>query len=316
MNDYKIVKRLLLVFIIIVLFFSCTTFNRRNPYPNMEIAYYANSQAYVFPNEASDKLIIVIDGSGWESVLGEKKGNTWKTVGLAAIFLQELNHRYAILVLEKLKRQPGIVYFEDIEDRANYTAENLVACYTESINNYLTAHVFSSIVLIGSSEGAALLPLVYERMDNKENVTAMVSMAFGGLSWYESNKILSVRSDIPQGWSEMYFGASYIFRPENKAEDNEFMNSFEEDYFGFTFRYFTSFFHIRPFDYYKNIDIPVLFVHGKNDYNVPVESTMYVQEHLPDKPFEYKYYEWEHGPGSRADTLQFRKDIAEWILSL
>jgi hypothetical protein len=230
--------------ILTVLFVSCATnsnatnvdtgyiFNPENPYPGMEILQYGNSQAYVFPNESSDKLLIIIEGGGWDSVLGEKQGNSWVSVKYVFYFLQELRNDYTILIPEKLRRQPGMDYSKDMEDRANYTAENLLACYTESINGYLGDHNFSTIVLIGSSEGALLLPLIYEKMDNKNNVATMVSISYGGLSMYESYQIISTtRSGIPQEWADYYRDLLDTFNPEK----TEFPDSFEDDYYGITY---------------------------------------------------------------------------------
>ena len=305
-----------LFLILTVLFISCATnsdttysYNRENPYPGMEILRYANSQAYLFPNESSDKLIIVFEGSGWDSVLGEKQGNIWVSVRLGSQILHELKNDYTILIPEKLRRQPGMVYIEDMEDRANYTAENLLACYAESINGYLRDHNFSSIVLIGSSEGALLLPLLYEKMNNKNSVVAMVSISFGGLSAYESYRIISTTSGIPQDWAEMFTDKLDTFNPEK----TEFPDSFEEDYYGMTYRFDKSVIHIRPFDYYKNINIPILFIHGRTDYIVPAESTAYIQENLPEKPFLYWYFPWAHQPSNLKEITQFRRMIAEWI---
>ena len=170
--------------------------------------------------------------------------------------------------------------------------------------------IFPPYVLFGASEGAMLLPLVYEKINNKNSVVAMISMGFGGLSWYESFRIISTtRSGIPQEWAEAFTDLLDTFNPEK----TEFPNSFEEDYYGMTYRYFSSFMHIRPFDYYKNINIPILFIHGRSDSNLPVESTAYIQENLPYKPFTYKYYPWAHQPENSADMIQLRRDIARWI---
>ena len=252
------------IFVFITLFISCTTtsnttditssnilsiWNPENPYPGMEILRYPNSQAYLFSNEASDRVIIVLEGGGWQSVLGVKQDNTWMGGGMAALLLQELRNTYTFLVPEKLKRQPGLDYENDMEDRANYTAENLIACYSESINGYLAGHEFSSIVLIGGSEGALLLPLVYEKMNGKDKVTAMVSISYGGLSMHESYKIISARSGIPQEWAEILADFLETFNPEK----TESPDSFEEEYYGLTYRYWKSVMHIKPFDYYKRL---------------------------------------------------------------
>jgi pimeloyl-ACP methyl ester carboxylesterase len=259
----------------------------------MEIARYGKSHAYVFENELSDKLIITIEGSGWDSVLGTKNEKKWLVTHDGAQFLQVLRDRYTFFIPEKFGRQPGFEYSGDMEDRAKYTADNLLACYLESINEYLVEHSFSSIVLIGSSEGGILLPLIYEGMNNKDLVTAMVSISYGGLSLFECYRILANDSvGLPEGYKEMYLFLTYYFNPESgEFKDRD---TFEEDVYGFTFRWFNSFKNIRPFDYYKNINIPVLFVHGETDYNIPVHSTIYLQQNLPEKPFTYKYFKWEH----------------------
>ena len=49
----------------------------------------------------------------------------------------------------------------------------------------------------------------------------------------------------------------------------------------------------RPFDFYVNIEIPVLFIHGGMDVNIPVGSTRHVEQNLQDKSFDFIYYrEW------------------------
>jgi dipeptidyl aminopeptidase/acylaminoacyl peptidase len=64
-----------------------------------------------------------------------------------------------------------------------------------------------------------------------------------------------------------------------------------------------------------NINIPVLFLHGELDRNVSVESTRYVEDNLPDKPFDYIYYpEMAHGPATGKDLIRLRKDIKDWLI--
>jgi hypothetical protein len=284
----------------------------------MEIVRYGNSQAYVFRNALSDKLIISIEGSGGGSVLGEKNEHRWLYTGMGAQLLQVLGDKYTFLIPEKLNRQPGIDYSKDINDRSNYTFENILKCYIESINGYLNEHSFSSVILIGSSEGALVLPIIYQNMKMKNSVKAMVSMSFGGYSLYESYKILSVLSRVPQKYREGY---KDIIKVYEYFEDYKIKNGIvpispEEDFYGFNYRWYDSIMGIRPFDYYKNINIPILFVHGDYDYNIPVESTVYVQENLIGKPFEYKYFPWEHFAKKYRHIITWRNEMAEWIINI
>jgi esterase/lipase len=315
MNNKSNTLCLLILAILLLVAMSCTTFNHKNPYPGMEIVRYGNSQAYVFENALSDKLIINIEGSGLDSVLGIKNERRWTATHNGAQFLQVLRDEYTFFIPEKFKRQPGMLYEEDMEDRANYTVNNLLDCYIESINGYLVEHSFSSIILIGTSEGAALLPLIYERMNNRARVKALVSISFGGFSLYESYQILSESLMVPQEYKDIYshIVEVYEYFEDYKTKNDEITISTEALFYGLNYRWYDSFMGLRPFDYYKNIDIPVLFVHGENDINVPVDSTIFIQENLPEKPFTYKYFSWAHQPEKRSHFLAERNEIAQWI---
>jgi dipeptidyl aminopeptidase/acylaminoacyl peptidase len=70
----------------------------------------------------------------------------------------------------------------------------------------------------------------------------------------------------------------------------------------------------RPFEFYKNIDIPVLFFQGILDTNTRPVSTKYVEQNLPDKPFDYIYYQdMIHYPETIGELKRLRADIANWL---
>ena len=283
------------------------TIDPRNPYPNMEIFNYGDSHAYVFKNNASDKLLINIDGSGWDSVLGIKNEGMWTNVHLGAHLLQYFGDKYTILIPEKLKRQPGLIYYTDMEDRANYTADKLLNCYSESINGYLSEYSFASITIVGAFEGSYLVPLLYERLINKEKVKSIVSIFCGGLSLYESYSILNRLETIPIAYRQMYRYFLDVYRPGNYRPDSYLENVYE-----LTYRWYNSFIDIRPFDYYKHINIPVLFIAGYLGSNVPDDSFRYLRENLPEKPFDYIY----KNPAAimtNSDFLNIIDDIVKWL---
>jgi pimeloyl-ACP methyl ester carboxylesterase len=282
----------------------------------MEIVTYGDSRGYAFPSENSNKLIINLEGSGWNSVLGLYNGKKWTETHHGAQLLQVLNDTYTFLIPEKFKRQPGNNYENDMDDRERYTAENLIACYTELINGYLNEHDFSSIILIGISEGAILLPSVYRNIDekHKSNVKALVSCSGGGLSLYEDYEIL-VKREGPKKWQE-WVNMYRFYLEEYKPGKEEYPDSFDEIINGVTFRWWNSVKDIRPFDHYKDIEIPVVFFHGYSDYNIPVESVAYIADNIKDKQFYYKIYKWAHQPEKYSDIIEFRNDIAAWILHI
>ena len=68
------------------------------------------------------------------------------------------------------------------------------------------------------------------------------------------------------------------------------------------------------FAIYQNINIPILFIHGKEDYIIPIESTEYIENNLPNKPFDYKYINnMGHAPSNYSQVINLRRVITEWI---
>jgi esterase/lipase len=295
-------KKLLYGVCFLLFFNACTTFNHKNPYPNMETLQYGNAKAYEFRNLSSDKLIINIEGSGWTSVLGSQGSKRWNWTGVGAQILQILGDRYTILIPEKWDWNSKTDYSWDFTAKVNYSMDNLLECYLISINSYLAENNFSSIVLLGVSEGAVLLPLIYENLKERYNVTGMISWGYGGLSLYESYSILKSSPIVPEYYRQIVQYYYEMYETKN-------IDAYSSE------KYILSLMGVRPFDYYVNINIPILFLHGENDFNTPVESSKYIQENLTEKPFEYMYYKnMTHGPSNYSQTMQIRRDIMEWVI--
>ncbi|MDR2535856.1 MAG: hypothetical protein LBD29_07490, partial [Treponema sp.] len=124
----------------LVFFFSCATFNRKEPYPNMDIFNDNHTTAYEFKNSDSDKLVIYIDGTSYYSVLGYKNGGNWDYVSFGYFLVKLLRDDFVILIPERLNMQIGTYYYLDPEIRKNYVLENLVETYSSTINLYLKEH--------------------------------------------------------------------------------------------------------------------------------------------------------------------------------
>ena len=310
----KHAKTILLVFSITVLFLlaSCAT-----PYPNMRTHDYENAFVYEMGNLSADTLVISIEGSGWASTLGRKWLGIWVYTGMAPYVLQPLKRDHAFILPEKWKRDPEAdawlnsgVYYDDLYLRSIYTLENLVDMYAESINIYLADNRFKSIFLVGVSEGAIIMPLLYAKIDGKEKVKGIVSLAGGGLPLYDSYSLLRTSRITPSRYRELY---SYIVDSYDMGIEG-WANSIGVDKYGTVLRWLTSALEFAPFDYWKDVDIPVLFIHGEKDFNVAVESTRHIQENLPEKPFEFIYYKkMAHGPSSSSQMSRIQKDIVGWM---
>ena len=291
-----------LFFIAILIVSSCATNNKstynkllnlenntkpiNEQYPNMKVIDYGNNKAYEFKNKNSDILAIIIEGSGLFSVLGWEENNQFYKGGLWPYLLELFKDDSSVLVLEKLNFELGKFYRYDINFRKTYTLENLVKCYSEIINTYLSENSYSKVVLVGSSEGACVLPRVYKNTTNKNMISGIVSVAYGGLSRYDQIKILAnTQLEGINNVNREIFKNIDLY----KKDINLYPNSIGE-FLDYPYAWWNSIFEYIPFDDYKEITIPVLFIHGELDVNVPIESTRYIQDNLPNKPFEYLIY--------------------------
>lgn len=298
-----------ILYVLVILFCSCKTINNAQQYyENMNIINYGNNTAYEFKNENSDKLVIFIDGTSWYSVLGWSESGTWTSLGTGAFILDIFKDTANVMLPEKLNMQIGKFYQYNPEMRRNYTLENLVQAYSFVINSYLNADDFSSVMIIGHSEGASLLPLIYNKIINKDKITGMIAISYGGLSVYEQVKILANTGlYLPD-----YYREACRNIDELRKEIELYPDSLGE-IMGYTYRWWNSFIDYRPYDYYVNIDVPVLFIHGRQDIMVPVESTEYIQANLSGKPFNYKYItNADHTFNSEKSINELRTIISDW----
>jgi pimeloyl-ACP methyl ester carboxylesterase len=275
----------------------------------MDIINYGDHTAYEFSNVNSDNLVIFIDGTRWYSVLGWKEGDNWISPSSSKFFLDIFRNNTNFMIPERLNMQIGKFYLYNPEMRRNYTLDNLVQSYSFIINTYLNEREFSSVVIIGHSEGASLLPLIYREITRKEKITGIIAISYGGLSVYEQVKILANSElNMPD-----YYREACQNIDELKTEIELYPNSLGE-IMGYTYGWWNSFLNYRPFDYYVDINIPILFVHGELDITVPVESTKYIQENLRDKPFDYVYIEnTDHSFGSKESGKKLRESILKWF---
>ena len=287
-------------------------------YPPYETLFFENGKGYEIRNENSDKLIIPLGGGpGWRSAIGRPEERIGG--GRLIDMLLPLHEDYNIFIPEKFNWEPGLYYLYDIHARERYTVDIILAGYAGVINEYLSRNNYETIIIAGFSEGALLLPELYFQLDEFYKITALISIAGGGLSDYEQYEIRLIKLLS----EEKPFTEPYINDPAGYIEmiETGFSMYSEEPYpdsierFGtVTMRWLTSIMFRRPFDFYTDIEIPVLFIHGEMDTNVPVESTKYVEKNLPDKPFDFIYYpEMAHGSVTKEELDRLRSDIANWL---
>jgi len=293
-------------------------------YPNYNELFFSGGKGYEFKNHISNKLIIHLGGSGWDSAIGIQM--TGEHMADLLLSTKDLTSRYTFFFPEKFDRKIGVDYRDDINEWQRYTLDNLIDNYYNVISEYLSVNNYESIIIIGSSEGATVLPILYDRLNNP-NIKALISFAGGGgLSRYDQyqvtfNKLLAndrafgSLTEDERNINFHYFETRLsIYKTEPYPDSPEFIDDHPES---MTYRYVSSGMRLKLFEYYEKINIPILFMHGELDTNVPVETTRYIETSLPDKPFEYIYYPNNaHGTETRRQYRDIQGDIIRWVLEI
>ena len=288
--------------------------------PYYNTLYFTDGQGYEFKNANSDKLLITLDGGpGWffgrigAPCMEINKSNfvNW------LLFLYD---EYTIFVPEKFDWGRGTMPFYDIKNREKYTIDNLIANYARVIKEYLLQNDYKTIVIAGFSEGGKIAPELFFHLEDFD-ITALISIAAGGLSHPNDiaiardrpqevlgEEIIKIRLNNYQQHLATYGNENYT----NSPDEIRFRQSGNESFITLMWRY--SLDARRQFEFYKNINIPVLFIHGQQDTSVSVVSTRYVERNLPDKPFTYVYYpDMAHYPDTIGELKRLRADIAAWL---
>jgi len=289
-------------------------------YPDFNELVFSNGRGYEFKNYDSNRLIIYLGGFGWGSAIQAKWSDKIIDVLLE---IPKLSERYTFFVPEKYNREIGDLYGLDIEERERYTIDTLIDNYYDVISEYLSQNNFESIIIYGASEGAFVMPVLYSRLNNK-NIKALISdSGGGGLNYTEQQNILLAKFLR----NERTFSTLTISKEERSNLQNFYETWIETfqtprysgstDFFlnsPMTYKYFFSISQLNLIEYYKRINIPVMFIHGNMDTEVPVETTQYIQANLTDKPFDFFYYSDMTHLQIKRQIYVPEKDITEWIL--
>jgi len=295
---------------LLLLVSSCTSFLVGFHYQNMQIVLNPAGTGYLFPGSNPHRILVYLDGSGMNSVLGIRQGPVWISTGFLYYILRFFSGPMSVYVPEKPGMQPGGDYSSDDIVQFRYTCENLIATYASSIDAYLDETDDAAVCMLGFSEGGHLLPAVYNALRNKERIVSLVVIGAGGLSQAENFRIL---------------GQSPIAMPNDLRREYQRVDSVEirvmtnpgsitDHYLGWTYRRWSGFFGYRPLDELGVVDIPILFVHGTQDWNSPVESVRAVEAEYPDAPMDYWYEEdMSHVPGNDSAVASLLRRILVWI---
>ena len=293
--------------------------------PHYETVYLTSGKGYEFKNENSNKLLITLDGEpNWQAKVG-KEGNRLDGVRfIDKILPLYTDYDYSIFVPETFdwEEDEPLHYFYILSERERYTFDNIQTCYVEVIKEYISKNNYDIIIIVGYSAGGIHLPMIYKELD-ASMITALISIASQGLSIYEDAQILYSKLQAGEKpfdtqWEdsrEIGIQIKTIIDYYQEGQRNDSINRFGASRVGVTYRWVNSIINKKPFDYYKDVDVPVLFLKGELDINASMESIKYIENNLPDKPFDYIYYLGAgHAPRSLEELNKLRSDINEWLI--
>lgn len=218
-------------------------------------------------SEPSNKLLVMIQGSGRESI---QKRFGWGVEGAALGF--------DILYMEKYAFDDSIKFLNtDCRERRTKDIELILKYVNDSVYH----KKLNEMLLFADSEGGAISP----NIANKTNsVRRMIMIGNGGLSGLE--KINLVFEKEKSSNKKGYFLLSGIDTREKLSSllDDIKNNPTTEKYFlGYTYKYWHSYIFYDIDSDYDSLNIPTLVIVGEDDMSIPVESVSVLKDRYKER---------------------------------
>ena len=269
---------------------------------------------YLKRSENNHTLMIYIDGSHYRSAFGIKERDTWIKPGTPSSFGMSVFKDFDILVPEKINIEIGKDHTHDKVVLNYATVEDRVYASSRVIDTYLNSNgYYKTVIIIGSSEGARILPSIYWNLENREKITHLIfSFGNGGISQYKGFKILLQKDGITSLEKKMYTQFE-----DEIIKIKQVPYSIDKMYFGHSYKRWTSYLHYSSLKEILKIDIKILLLAGVRDYYTPVESARVIVDKFKKKNKKnltyIEYEEMGHGPGNKEDSIRIIKDMHKFI---
>lgn len=167
------------------------------------------------------------------------------------------------------------------------------------------------LAILGFSEGGMIAPIVATRSDR---IGWLATAGSGGLPQSEEFLIFHARGVAPYATlftREQLLQTFAAIKAEPDSVDKEF--------FGHSYRYWSSHLFHDPRSAYAQLDIPVVAAMGENDDSVPIESGHSLRDYFatrPGKPFTFVEYPHAghalQAPG-KNHLAHFIAELAQWF---
>jgi len=262
----------ILIILLLFLVISCSYSDYKVLTYNDDLNDFTN--CYFFQRCVKDSinedLIIYLDGASYNSTLGVKGSIfPWKSFSFAYQLQKKLPNNFDLLVPEKMGIKAGEDFSEDSLKLNCTTLKNRVKSAVISIDDFLNNNIYKNIYLIGYSEGGMILPRVYNNLKSKNKISKLVNLSGGGYSYYRLIK----HYYNEKGWDTLRVDSAYKEILNNP-------NSLSKYYMGHPYKQWIDFMKYNPSIEYKDINIPILILHGVIDENATVESARYLKREI------------------------------------
>jgi pimeloyl-ACP methyl ester carboxylesterase len=296
---------------------------KQNPYENLEVdRIYLNDNFinYYVLHKQNDQdtnskgLIIYLTGSGMDCALGLQQEGVWQNEKL---FINSLNKYlspdFDILVPEKMNIKLGNDQSNDPKVFEHYTLAERVSSAVLVIDTFLEKHEYNHVYLMGVSEGAQILPMVYHNLKGENRIAKLVVLGSGGLSQYEEFKVLQKSTlPMPQAYRELLMEADNVMEAIRSKQDVH-----DKWYVGYPYEHWAGFFPYRPLDDFVKINVPIFLMQGTKDTSAPIESSrVFAAEFERLGKNNLTYIEYKNGDHRfNGKFKEILKKIENWLLN-
>ena len=262
----------------------------------------------------SKDLLICINGSAKESVLGKKVGKSWETVSLPFFIRKSIGSSVDILIPEHPNMEAGKLYANDLKTLSSDHFEIKTKAYATIFDFILTQSTYKRVFLLGYSEGGYMLPRILLMLKYPEKINGLILCSSGGLSYAE---ILAIQRQSNALFSEKYRLAlnqlDAVIQEIKHSKDKK--QSDQKFFLGWPLAKWRSYLFYRPIDDLRKLSIPILVLHGENDLNIPVESSRYIEDVFKkDKRGNLSYIEYKQSNHTyNGQWEHLIQDIQHWI---
>lgn len=254
-------------------------------------------------NAAAATPILLLHGSGCRDYSGRM-----------AFYFERYPAPLSVYYLDKVGVQKG---GEDENCTDAYTAadfmENRVADNVAFIDSApdLKQLAPRSLAIVGFSEGGTVAPLVALR---SPKAGWLATIGSGGLPQSQTFLIFADRGVEPYAkpFSRDYFLQTY-------ADIKAHPDSVEKEFFGHSYRYWSSHLFYDPLKTYSQLNIPMIAAMGEKDDSEAIESGRALRDYFaqhPDKNFTFiEYPNAGHGlqTPDKANLQDFIASLARWF---